>query len=111
MSGVAHHEPPGKRRRVPAGHLVLPRAPATDRRMAVVALASAGRPSAAAPDRCVGDSRRGSDTYQLQASCREAIAAAMEPVEIKKGGESEVGTDGPPSETTEAQEEDEDDWL
>ena len=31
----------------------------------------------------------------------------MEPVEIKKGGENEVDTDGPPSETTEEQEEDE----
>ena len=40
-------------------------------------------------------------TRQLQVPCKEAIAAVMEPVEIKKGGEDEVDTDGPPSETTE----------
>ena len=104
------YEAPDKRRRVVAGQMALPRAPATDRRMAVAALVSACRPSTGAPDRCVGDWRRGSDTHELQA-CREAVVAAIEMVEIKKGGENEVDTDGPPSETTEEQEEDEDDCL
>ena len=104
------YEAPDKRRRVVAGQMALPRAPATDRRMAVAALVSACRPSAGALDRCVGDWRRGSDTHELQA-CREAVVAAIEMVEIKKGGENEVDTDGPPSETTEEQEEDEDDCL
>ena len=106
VSCVAH-EPPSKRRRVVvAGQLALPSAPAIDRHPLAGLLLQplidmwALRGEAVVPIiscRCRGARKPSWRRWSRPRS--------------RRGGENEVDTDGPPSETTEAHEEDEDDWL